>query len=109
MGGRRPAPSLNVVRVEVVRTGGFAGLRARGTLDTAAMEPEEAERVARLTRGLDALAQPESRGGRPDRFEYEITVEGGRRRIVAEEDLTPELRELVAVALRPPSDAGGGG
>jgi hypothetical protein len=69
-------------RVEVVRSGGFAGIRVHAVVDTATLPAEEAEDVARLVQGLDLAAlaartrAEEPAGGRgADRFQYDVDVE----------------------------------
>jgi hypothetical protein len=87
------------VRVEVRRSGGFAGRVTDHITDTAALEPVEADELRRLVAALEAAA-PEraarSRGA--DRFQYDVSVQHGarRRRYTADDGaLTPELRALV--------------
>lgn len=91
------------MRIEFVRTGGFAGLRMATTIDIDSLPPEEAQEIQ------DALEEahffnlpPElndidiNRG--VDRFQYEITVEDGGQKhtIQAGETALPEhLQPLV--------------
>lgn len=87
------------VRVELVRTGGFAGVPVRVAVDTADVGPEEAGEVRRLVAGAaltDAQPAP-APPGRPDRFRYTltVTVEGRTRQAAFGEDASPERRALV--------------
>ncbi|ROO83680.1 hypothetical protein EDD29_1187 [Actinocorallia herbida] len=78
------------MKVTVVRTGGFAGIERRGSSDTAA-DP--------VLRALVARVDPSAaRGGparrTPDRFTYEIDIDG-ETITVRESELSGALRELV--------------
>ncbi|WP_460307995.1 protealysin inhibitor emfourin [Actinocorallia aurea] len=73
-----------------MRTGGFAGIVRRGSSDTAA-DPVLRALVARV----DPAASSGARARRaPDRFSYEIDIDG-RHVTVGESELTGALRELV--------------
>jgi hypothetical protein len=84
------------MRITVTRTGGFAGTRLSRSVDTAgradASELEELVKSARL----DAVPEPT---GSPDRFTYELDVDGKRIK-VAEPDLNGPLHTLVQRVLR---------
>jgi hypothetical protein len=68
-------------------------------VDTAELPPEEARALEQLVEsveksGVGASPPP----GKPDRFQYELTITRGkdsRRFQLAEQELTPEARELV--------------
>ena len=68
-----------MARIELVRSGGFAGLRLQAVVDTTADEPDAgwyAEQLAALD--LTALAaRPAEATGRPepDRFHYALAVD----------------------------------
>jgi hypothetical protein len=87
------------VRVEVRRSGGFAGRVTDHVADTAALDPAEADELRRLIAALEATdpaSTARSRGA--DRFQYDVTVHRGarRRRYTADDGaLTSELRGLV--------------
>ena len=71
----------------------------RTEVDTSELPPEDAEVFERLVESLERSGVGDSPPpGRPDRFQYELTVKRGqdsRRFQLAEQDLTPETRELV--------------
>jgi hypothetical protein len=88
-------------RIELERSGGFAGVALRTAVDSRELGPDEAREFARLLDAVDlaALAR-ESRAHRPgaDRFEYDLAVERGGRRTqitLGETQVTPELRPLL--------------
>ncbi|MBF4161464.1 protealysin inhibitor emfourin [Nocardioides acrostichi] len=89
-------PAARSVRVR--RTGGFAGQVAEGVVDLDSDDPRVPEAIALCDRvsllGLTP-APPQ-----PDRYVYEMHVRGVRAR-VAEQQLTEELEQLVALVLRP--------
>jgi hypothetical protein len=103
----------NQLRLELTRSGGFAGLTtSMGTLDTSEMPEGEARKVEELYRAapLDELARraPASRGG-ADRFQYHLTVEDddGRREHTVREDEVPDgLRPLIERVQAAGGDAG---
>jgi emfourin len=105
------------VRIEVTRSGGFAGLVRRGEGDTA-LSPELAALAERADlSGLSRRVRPEQvapsggpvgpgdPAGRPDAFSYHISVDGGAPVTVPEHRLEGPLRELVDHVLSgvPPS------
>lgn len=87
--------------IDFERSGGFTGVSVRTSLDSADLSPEEARRFADLLSGADLPGLPAGRraeGGRPDRFQYDLTVtRGGRRHQVSvgETEVGPQLRPLV--------------
>jgi hypothetical protein len=93
--------SGNGVHIEFQRSGGFAGLTMRTEVDTSELPPEDAEAFERLVKSLERSGVGDSPSpGKPDRFQYELTVTRGkesRRFRLAEQDLTPEARELVSL------------
>ncbi|WP_329409697.1 hypothetical protein OG802_11495 [Streptomyces sp. NBC_00704] len=85
------------MRIQVRRTGGFAGIERRAEVDTAG-RPDAGE--------WHALAEQAVAGGRgappavvPDGFSYEITVDG-ERVYAADPRLTAEQRTLISRVLR---------
>jgi hypothetical protein len=90
------------VRVEVARSGGFAGLTLRGTVDTATLPEPTAAAVAEALRDLP-YGRPAAPAALPDRFRYEIAVtdHSGRRIAMLGEEQVPEvLREVLDAALQ---------
>jgi emfourin len=104
-----------VARIELVRSGGFAGLSLRAAVDTAAPDDPDAAWFARALEGLDlsGLAAGDDAGddpavdgpgtpppgpGQPDRFHYDLAVDSddGRQELSFGETAVPEaLRPVV--------------
>lgn len=88
-------------RVEMTRSGGVAGVQLRGVIDTATLAPEEAAEVEVELGKInlsDLAARPVSRGGPPDRFQYDLIIEhdGTRHQMtIGERDLPPSLVPLI--------------
>jgi hypothetical protein len=83
------------VRIEVVRTGGFAGIRRTATLDTASHP--DGPHLAALAEAV--LAGPRaSHPAVPDGFSYTITV-GAREVRCGDPHLTAEQRSLIQAVL----------
>ncbi|MFD9321556.1 protealysin inhibitor emfourin [Streptomyces sp. NPDC060053] len=85
------------MRIQVSRTGGFAGIERRAEVDTSGRPdaPEWhalAERAVAAGRGVPSV-------GVPDGFSYEITVDG-RTVYAADPRLTEEQRELISRVLK---------
>jgi hypothetical protein len=92
------------VRVEVVRSGGFAGLTRAAAMDTEELDAELAERLRKLVdeSQIESLTSTPSRGG-ADRFQYDVTVTRGNDRtsIVLHESSMPDAaRRLVRWVLQ---------
>jgi hypothetical protein len=89
------------IHIDLVRSGGFAGISRRASVDTEKLPPAEAARIAELVHGVDFDALTQRATGpprRPDRFQYDLDVrEGGRRHqlTLGERDAPPELRALI--------------
>lgn len=81
-------------RLRLRRTGGIAGIPTEAELDTAKLEPGQAEPILRA---LDAAKAPPAAPPRPDAFSYELTIErGGDTRTVTFGDPPPaELAPVV--------------
>ena len=81
------------------RSGGVAGLTMGADVDTEKLPADEARELEQLVEKLEASGAGAGGGpGKPDRFQYDVTVRRGkeeRRYQVGEEELTPEGRELV--------------
>ncbi|MFE4697455.1 protealysin inhibitor emfourin [Streptomyces sp. NPDC056738] len=85
------------MRIEVRRTGGFAGIERRAEVDTSA-RPDAPEWRALAERVL-AAGQDTPPAGIPDGFHYEITVDG-RTVHAADPKLTEDQRELISRVLK---------
>ncbi len=98
-------------RIDLARSGGFAGITLRSSLDTSQLPPEEAAVIEALVEGanLGQLPSPSARPGAVDRFQYDLAVTRGGERLavsVGENEVTPELRQLIDEVMarrRPPS------
>lgn len=88
---------MDTMRIQVTRTGGFAGIVLRAELDTA--ERTDAPHVHALAREAVAGGLRAPSYGVPDGFHYEITVDG-RTVHCADPKLTESQRELVSLVLR---------
>jgi hypothetical protein len=85
------------MRIQVRRTGGFAGIERRAEVDTSGRADAQewqalAERVMAAGRGTPPA-------GVPDGFSYRITVDG-RSVYCADPRLTQEQRELIRRVLK---------
>jgi len=101
------------IRVEVVRSGGFAGLRRTATLDTAELDGERAQQLRSLVdeSQIDRLTSPPPGSGAPDRYQYDVTVTRGNRRrsvVLHEADMPDAARRLVRWVLKGASPGSGG-
>ncbi|MET7984262.1 MULTISPECIES: protealysin inhibitor emfourin [unclassified Streptomyces] len=85
------------MRIEVRRTGGFAGIERRAEVDTSA-RPDAPEWHA-LAEGALAAGRDTPPAGVPDGFHYEITVDG-RTVHTADPRLTEDQRELISRVLK---------
>lgn len=93
----RVASAAPTVRaVEVVRTGGFAGLRRHGTVDLHSEDPR-APRAAELVRRIDFAADAHDLP-QPDRFSYCFRHDGAEC-VVPEQALTTDQRALADLLL----------
>jgi hypothetical protein len=101
------------VRVEVVRSGGFAGLTRAAAMDTEELDGERAEQLRELVdeSQIESLTSGPPGSGAVDRFQYEITVTRGDQRtsiVLNESDMPDAARNLVRWVLQgasPGSDA----
>ncbi|SEF45665.1 hypothetical protein SAMN05216223_1014 [Actinacidiphila yanglinensis] len=83
------------MRIEVVRSGGFAAIPRRATLDTAGRSDAALlESLARSALDSPGPARPPV----PDGFGYVLTVDGREVRC-ADPGLTPAQRELITHVL----------
>lgn len=99
------------MKIEFVRSGGFAGLRLGVTVDTETVDSAQASRLETLVHqaaffdlpGQDGISSP-----MPDRFEYRVRITSamrGTHAIVVYETAVPErlrplLDHLTTLALR---------
>jgi hypothetical protein len=94
--GRRVEESW---RIELVRSGGVAGVTRRWSLDPKDLGAGEAAEVERLLAAVDDVpAQPPQPGRGADRFQYELRVTrvGGTRTVTLREGAIPaEIRPLI--------------
>ncbi|WP_077798788.1 protealysin inhibitor emfourin [Streptomyces sp. JHA26] len=85
------------MRIQVSRTGGFAGIERHAEIDTAG-RPDAAEWHALAERAL-AGGRDTPPVGVPDGFSYRITVDG-RTVYAADPRLTDEQRRLISRVLK---------
>ncbi|MFI6682187.1 protealysin inhibitor emfourin [Streptomyces sp. NPDC050485] len=85
------------MRIQVCRTGGFAGIERRAGIDTSG-RPDAAEWET-LAEAALAGGRTEPSPGVPDGFHYEITVDG-RTAHCADPRLTEAQRELISRVLK---------
>ncbi|MFF9348268.1 protealysin inhibitor emfourin [Streptomyces sp. NPDC014734] len=85
------------MRIQVSRTGGFAGIARRGEVDTSGRA--DAEEWEALAESALAAAQGTPPAGVPDGFRYRITV-GDRTVHCADPRLTDAQRALVSRVLK---------
>jgi hypothetical protein len=89
------------MRIVFERTGGFAGLKLKATLEESSLPPRQSRRLRALlaeSRFFELPLRIESPGSRPDRFQYRLTVENDNcihTVQAAEEALSPALRALL--------------
>jgi hypothetical protein len=83
------------VRIEVQTSGGFAGIRrAPEVVDTGELEGDEARALEALARQV--IGEPGASGaGSPDRFQYDVTVDGQHVRL-HEDGLSDAARQLIS-------------
>ncbi|WP_030314796.1 protealysin inhibitor emfourin [Streptomyces sp. NRRL B-3229] len=85
------------MRIQVRRTGGFAGIERHKEVDTSG-RPDAHEWQALAEKAL-AAGRATRPVGVPDGFSYEITVDG-RTVYAADPRLTEEQRELISKVLK---------
>ncbi len=83
------------MRIQFVRTGGVAGMRLASTIDSDALPEDEAQALQREVDNahfFELPAQLSDQGSGADRFQYEITVDDGRKKhtIEAGESALPD-------------------
>ena len=94
------------IHVSFMRSGGFAGTMISGDLDSRELAPEESQTLRELVEAADFFAQPaviEGTPGKPDSFQWEVTVEAaaGRHTVRFIDGSEPApMRELARFLLR---------
>jgi hypothetical protein len=89
------------LRISFERSGGFAGITVKTTIDEKDLAPDEAQKLRQLVEDVDFFNLSKkimSRSSRPDRFQYELSLEvSGRQHTVtmSEEALPVNLKPLV--------------
>ncbi len=83
------------MRISIERSGGIAGITVRTTIDEKDLTPDEALKLRRLVEQADFLNLPQKitpRSARPDRFQYELSLEesGKRHTVTTSEEAMPE-------------------
>jgi hypothetical protein len=88
------------MRVDVERSGGFAGLSRRRSMSESELAGPELQSLLELVRRFEgARSHADRRRAVPDRFQFDVTVaDRGRKRhaTVWEDELAPSERELLA-------------
>ena len=67
-------------KIQIKRSGGFAGVSRGGEVRSGELSAEEAEELHRLATCVDFAAKPRdvpAQPGEPDRFQYSIVVDHG--------------------------------
>ncbi|MFE9607409.1 protealysin inhibitor emfourin [Streptomyces sp. NPDC006012] len=85
------------MRIQVRRTGGFAGIERHAEVDTSG-RPDAADWTSLAERALSA-GRGSPPAGVPDGFNYEITVDG-RTVYATDPHLTAEQRALISRVLK---------
>lgn len=89
------------LQIEFERSGGFAGISLKKSVDAAGLPEAEARELRELVERADLAGVSERPGpgpGRPDRFQYDIAVNIDDRRYrvtVGEADLPDSAKPLV--------------
>ena len=89
------------MRISFERSGGFAGITAKTTVDEKDLAPDEAQKLRQLVEGADFFNLSKKnmpRSSRPDRFQYELSLEESGRQhtmTMSEESMPLKLRPLI--------------
>lgn len=90
------------MRIRFERTGGFAGLRLSGEVDSEKLSAAQAKEFKRLVEGARLFDQPHTPSPTqqqvPDQFQYDLTIEdGSRTHTIQTTDVgaSDELRALI--------------
>jgi hypothetical protein len=98
-------PERERIRVDVVRSGGFAGLTRAATMDTEELDGERAMQLRKLVdeSQIQSLASAPPGGGAADRFQYDVTVTRGDHRtsiVLRESEMPDAAHRLVRWVLQ---------
>jgi len=89
------------LRISFERSGGFAGITTKTTVDEKDLAPDEAHKLRQLVEEADVFDLSKKivpQSPRPDRFQYELSLEeSGQQHTVtmSEETLPAKLKPLV--------------
>ncbi len=89
------------LRISIERSGGFAGITTKTSVDEKDLAPEEARKLHQLVEEAEFFNLPGkivSRSPEPDRFQYELRLEENGRQYkvaVSEEAMPEKLKPLV--------------
>ena len=89
------------MRIDFVRSGGFAGILLSARIDLEKLSPDESATLERLINEANFFDLPEQikpASPMPDRFEYQVTVSSAQRThtvMVSESLVTDQLRPLL--------------
>lgn len=89
------------MRISFERSGGFAGITTKTTVDEKDLGPDEAQKLRQLVEEVDFfhLSKKIMAGSsRPDRFQYDLSLEesGRQHKVTVSEEVMPEkLKPLV--------------
>jgi hypothetical protein len=61
-------------RIELERSGGFAGISMHSSVDSTQLEPAQAAELEQLLAVVESAAVPEQPPSGPDRFQYDLKV-----------------------------------
>jgi hypothetical protein len=89
--------TLDTMRIQVMRAGGFSGVPRQAVLDTEGRP--DAPHIHALAREVLSSGTRTPTFGVPDGFHYSITVDGRAAVHCAEPQLTDSQRDLVALVL----------
>jgi hypothetical protein len=85
------------MRIEVIKSGGFAGIEHRAALDTNGRP--DAFRLHALARDVLAADRGGQAGGVPDGFQFDITIDGRCVRCF-EPRISEAQNELISIVLK---------
>jgi hypothetical protein len=87
------------MRIQFERSGGFAGITRKASVDTSRLPPAEKAQLESLVNAADFdRIPPPKPGPSADRFQYRLTIsDGGRRKTAsfADGQVTPQMRPLL--------------
>jgi hypothetical protein len=88
------------MRILLERSGGFAAIKKKATVDSEALSPEESAELQKLVDAagvFDLPAAPDSPPQGADQFQYNLTIETPERRqtVVIRDPTSPELKRLL--------------